>query len=256
MINPRPETDMESCVPPFWRLLNVFFEPDRLDRWRAEIFKDPSDVNKASDGCYNNICLCPNANDMWSRGLFALKPIFLSGDEKELTVEFYWQPKPSHGGHDSVDLLKLPSSSKDLAGVEENFLAIRRNDKPAFIRSGDVFIFTTTNPITHPLPSFELLEMQWHLQRIVSMSGAAEVYDEWDNGDYDNYCDDTGAVHRSPLDILSWIPLPGSYATNEGENDWRDSSATTVSAGTSPLKTREASSQANVLTPSPQSIAF
>jgi len=37
---------------------------------------------------------------------------------------------------------------------------------------------TTENPDTNPLPSFELLQMQWILHRLVAISGAADVTDE------------------------------------------------------------------------------
>jgi hypothetical protein len=41
------------------------------------------------------------------------------------------------------------------------------------IRSGEIFTFTTNDPENLPLPSLGLLEMQWVLQRLVGMSGAA-----------------------------------------------------------------------------------
>ena len=45
--------------------------------------------------------------------------------------------------------------------------------------SRDVFTLTTDDPERLPLPSWPLLEMQWHLQRIAlaAMSGAAEAQD-------------------------------------------------------------------------------
>ena len=44
--------------------------------------------------------------------------------------------------------------------------------------SGDLFYFETSDPEELPLPRFALLQMQWHLQRIAALSGAAEVSDE------------------------------------------------------------------------------
>jgi hypothetical protein len=90
-------------------------------------------------------------------------------------------PSP-HRRFDSVDLLERPLSSENLDDVEQNCLVNSKNKK--LIKSGDVFTLTTANPSTHPLPSFPLLEMQWHLNRIVSMSGAGEVFDHpYDNDD-------------------------------------------------------------------------
>lgn len=44
----------------------------------------------------------------------------------------------------------------------------------AVIPSGHVFTITTNDPVNKPLPSFQLLEMQWHLRRISAMQGAGE----------------------------------------------------------------------------------
>ena len=55
------------------------------------------------------------------------------------------------------------------------------------IASGDVSSLTTDDPDKLPLPSWPLLEMQWHLRRIAGMSGAAEANEDLDhNIDDDN----------------------------------------------------------------------
>jgi hypothetical protein len=70
----------------------------------------------------------------------------------------------------------------------ECFLA-RRQDDGSYrgIESGDIFTFTTDDPAIRPLPSWELLDMQWVLQRLTAMSGGAgtpdvDVYDDEDVG--------------------------------------------------------------------------
>lgn len=164
--------------------------------------------------------------------MFALRPISMSDDCKELAVQFYWQPRPSHGRFDSVSIVKSPRSSRDLVQVGGNVLAIASNDTTVeIIKSGDTLIFRTTDPNTHPLPSFELLEMQWHLQRIVSMSGAAGIYDDEDDDDDDHW--DAGIANKSFLDILSWVPPPLSHSINDDEPN---SSPPSVSASPSPPK--------------------
>jgi len=47
------------------------------------------------------------------------------------------------------------------------------DDIPRDLRSEDTFTLTTDDPVNKPLPSFKLLHMQWILQRITAMSGAA-----------------------------------------------------------------------------------
>jgi hypothetical protein len=55
-----------------------------------------------------------------------------------------------------------------------------------FITSGDFFEIKTDNPIARPLLSFQLLEMQWFLQRVIGMAGAASPYEpDWLNEDSD-----------------------------------------------------------------------
>ena len=57
------------------------------------------------------------------------------------------------------------------------------------IQSGDEIRLTTEDPENRPLPHWDILEMQWILNRIVAMSGGAEV-NEFDNNDDDD--DDDG----------------------------------------------------------------
>lgn len=45
------------------------------------------------------------------------------------------------------------------------------------LSSGDTFYLKIENPATHPLPNFELLEMHWRLNMIVSISGATAIFD-------------------------------------------------------------------------------
>ncbi|GMG10541.1 unnamed protein product [Aspergillus oryzae] len=44
--------------------------------------------------------------------------------------------------------------------------------------SGDIITFETNDPVGHPLPSMELLNMQWVLHRVLALSGVADATDE------------------------------------------------------------------------------
>ena len=46
------------------------------------------------------------------------------------------------------------------------------------ICSGDVITIRTEDPINHPLPSWDLLDMQWVLHSLVALSGAAEASED------------------------------------------------------------------------------
>jgi hypothetical protein len=68
-----------------------------------------------------------------------------------------------------------------------------------------MFTFTTKDPQNLPLPSLELLEMQWVLQRLVGMCGAAE----WPSLDLDNDDiadnDDDGQIYFNVLNSLKRV---------------------------------------------------
>jgi len=55
------------------------------------------------------------------------------------------------------------------------------NKNRKIIQFGDSFKLQTDNPIQKPLPSFELLELQWFLQRIQGMAGAVDIaWEAWE----------------------------------------------------------------------------
>lgn len=203
----------------FWMLLKVFWDDDRVDKWRNKIFPDPRHPDTGVDSCFNLISLTPTAHAYWNDGRFALKPLSLSNDEKKLTIQFFWQPQYDHKLQDRVDLLKEPLSSESLNVAEIDgkpcFLSRLVRKRASQIKSGDIFTLTTDDPGKRPLPSWELLEMQWILQRITAMSGAAGTPElEFnDDDDIDSQPalipDDNNGNIRSYLDdMYRWIPYP------------------------------------------------
>ena len=172
---PHKERKHFDRVPKFWRLLSIFWGRHRVNTWRCKIFPNVEKSDTGVDEPFNLISLTPDAHDLWNKGLFALKPLELSNDNTELTVQFFWQVPNKYNQESRIDLLTEPTSSKSLDDSGPGkWLAYEEADKSLHrIRSGEVFTFRTTDPAMYPLPSNELLEMQWYLQRLVSMSGAA-----------------------------------------------------------------------------------
>jgi hypothetical protein len=66
-----------------------------------------------------------------------------------------------------------PELSRGLDRVESSRLMHAEDDISRDLRSGDTLTLITDDPVNKPLPSFKLLHMQWILQRITAMSGAA-----------------------------------------------------------------------------------
>jgi hypothetical protein len=198
-----------------WTVLHLFWDKDQINKWRRKIFPNPEYPNTSVDEPFNLICLSPNAHDMWNGGVFALKPLELSDDNTELTVQFFWQVPNKYQPESRIDLLTEPASSKGLDCSGDSWLTYKDSLSAHYINihSGQVFTFKTTDPEKLPLPSVELLEMQWYLQRLVAMSGATDWPSlVWDDDDDDNiipcpnpsYAD--GNMNTTSHDVYEWIP--------------------------------------------------
>jgi hypothetical protein len=206
----------------FWTVLRAFWSEDRIERWEKAIFPDPRKPNTRVEACFNLICLCPNAHMMWNKGLFALKPLELSPDRKELKVQFFWQARYGHKLVDQIDLLTDTLSSEGLTKVDGYFLSYIHDDGTLrLIASGEIFTLKTENPEEQPLPNWELLDMQWKLQRVINMAGAAGLSSlDFDDDDYnddsaapmhvfDNNSNSVTCSFSSIYDsIYDWIPDP------------------------------------------------
>jgi HNH endonuclease len=161
----------------FWEILKIFWSEDRIREWRNPIFSDQHHPDKGVETCYNLICLSPNAHTCWTKAHFALKPIQLSDDKRSLDVEFHWMPQCSCSmGVDILTRPELPGGLGSRSGI-----GLFRVPYGQPIRSGDMITLTTDNPEKQPLPHFALLEMQWILNCVAAMSGAAEIYDDDDD---------------------------------------------------------------------------
>ena len=213
MLQPRLKPDRKkasSTMPDFWRYLAVFWGKDQINTWKNTIFPDGVGV----ESCFNLISLSSMAHDMWTKGLFALKPLKLSRDRKKLIVQFFWQVPGNYELDSEVDLLTETPSLKGLDIVGDGYFLsrIEMDRSRSYICSGDTFTFTTKDPKNLPLPSMELLEMQWVLQRLVGMSGAAgwpslDTIDD-DSVDSDDNClipDYTDySAHEIPKIVRDW----------------------------------------------------
>ncbi len=77
--------------------------------------------------------------------------------------------------------------------------------------SGPIFTLTTSDPVRLPLPSFELLEMAWHLARVVSMS-ASGLLNDLDLRFEDD--DDDIRPMAVPDRALDWLLPPQTPSSN------------------------------------------
>ena len=222
------EQDLRCKSGPFWDSLGAFWTPEHVQNWKRSIFTDPCKPN-AIESCNNLITIGLDVQFYWERGRFALKPIRLSDDRKELEVQLFWQPIHKHD--EGVDLLMEPISAEgisqhDLTPQAELFRVNLETPGWTFVYSGDIFILRTDDPIRRPLPHLHLLEMQWILQRIVRMSEAGD----WQSHECDtnsdisfteeeNAVDDDGPRVKSICNEGTRFPK-ASFDTFEGIYDW------------------------------------
>lgn len=121
----------------------------------------------------NSLCLGPVPYKLWSKCRFALKPIEVSPDGKQLTVQFFWMSRSNYVPLNLQDPPEEPDNTGISAcGTQLDNIAIGQR-----IQSGDIIIFTTTDPDKLPLPPIDLLDMQWALHRLNALSGAADATD-------------------------------------------------------------------------------
>ncbi|KAL4753236.1 hypothetical protein BDW72DRAFT_169134 [Aspergillus terricola var. indicus] len=193
----KASTREPRAVGRFWDIMKVFWEKSRVQRWKAEIFGNEQNLQAPQDGCFNMLSLDKSAHALWGAGRFALRPMETS--DRTLKVQFHWQKRSSNGVTE-LDLLTEPESSRGLYGDTTYSLPVltgtfTNNGEPLYkaIASGDILTIATHDPEHLPLPSWSLLEMQWYLQRIAGMSGAAEVGDDLEYIDYD--ADSYGSLH-------------------------------------------------------------
>jgi hypothetical protein len=127
---------------------------------------------------------------IWDQGKMALKPIELSPDKTSLTLEVHWlrnrrateSPLGNPSTPPPVNLLQVPSLALTPRESVKGF-GFLDADTGERIFSGHKVTLTTDNPDERPLPSWELLEMQWVLQRLAAISGAAEFGGDWSDDD-------------------------------------------------------------------------
>ena len=210
----------------FWEYLGSFWTEDHVEKWRKAIFSNPSDPNDAVDSCENLITLNSYAHTIWNCGCFAFKPVRASDDGRELDLLFFWQPQ--HQLPPTVDLSLTPRSSKNLDCCRpDQFLHRRVNEGFDQLRSGDRIKLRTDDPKNHPLPSWDLLDMQWHLQRVVGMSGAAD----WPYENLDSDSDISSLKEMHPIEendgpsfkriCLEGHQFPGaSFRSFDGITEW------------------------------------
>ena len=163
----------ESLQYHFWMRLCMFWPEERVNAWARAVY-GPNGTETPT----NFITLSSTVHKLWELSRFALKPVDLSSDMKTLRVQFFWLPVNSFvKDREYVAITDLPSwtNHHDASPVDCKLFNCLTEKKICW---GDVITIRTEDPINHPLPSWDLLDMQWVLQSLVALSGAAEASED------------------------------------------------------------------------------
>lgn len=173
-----------------WDILKIFWSPERIKSWHDTIFG-----GSGTETPKNLLTLNKTVHALWGKARFALRPI--QSTATELKMEFYWLPGRERN---KVNLCEKPTDGKPAASP----LNCRLLDCEYFdmIVSGRLITLTTSDPENMPLPSFELLEMQWFLNRVAAMSGAADFIEPDEEDDDELY----GVTSRALLSEETVVP--------------------------------------------------
>lgn len=184
----------------YWRWLGCFWDATKIAAWRSRILGE--DGAFGTEQIQNMLALAPALHTYWDQPICAFRPISVNEDKTSMDVAFHWLPLPDKSIH-CRDRLPLdehpypghPTGFRDSPG--DNIFLFDMNTK-LVISSGHIFTIKTDDPEKRPLPSFELLEMQWYLTRIVTMQGAGEDDDSEMDSDGDVVTVPSRSRSRSP----------------------------------------------------------
>ncbi|PVI05875.1 hypothetical protein DM02DRAFT_682800 [Periconia macrospinosa] len=174
-------------VANFWTTLRYFWPDEKVEAWRRKIFPDDSTRSgRGKETVENMVTFTATVHRFHSQGAFALRPVRKAADNTQLELEFHWLKRQVREKTDTVDIMEPPMSSRDLKLSEiGEFLCRWDGDQspPTQLFSGYRFTMVTDDCEKKPLPDTDLLELQWHLQRIFAMSGAAGWKEEEEDDD-------------------------------------------------------------------------
>ena len=160
-----PQTNGVSL---FWDVLNTLWISDRIAQWWRAMYEEAG----GTESVQNRICMIPLAHKAYTKGNLDLEPVHHEKDGTKLSFKTkLWYLKPGNSSEPAT-LNAIPELPADLNPFEYR-MAIHYAVEDRSVRSGDMIVLTTDDPASRPLPDTTLLEMQWILNRVTALRGAA-----------------------------------------------------------------------------------
>lgn len=163
-----------------WDVLWLFWG-DKVAKWQEALGVQFNDPRITTEKVSNMLTLSPNMHGPWEDSWCAFRPISINNEKTSMEIKVHWiaiDKKADQLGNntDEIELLQAPRPFLD-----EDFLRKRDSridglcqwhvEKRRPLEDGEVITVTTDDPVKRPLPSMELLELQWILTRIAAMQG-------------------------------------------------------------------------------------
>jgi len=141
----------------------------------------------------NLLCLNAHAHRLWTNGDFAFEPVPRKpeDEDKKQILIFHWMPNITHnstlcyapGEHPGHETAPGDCDDSEDRTIQSRRLC-RCNVTQVF--TGDQIEMSTDDPELRPLPSYQLLSLQWSVQRLLHLQAAAEPKDLSDDDDSDD----------------------------------------------------------------------
>ncbi|KAJ5426672.1 hypothetical protein N7465_001742 [Penicillium sp. CMV-2018d] len=201
-----------SALENTWKWLETFWGNHRVTKWKAELLGGPNHRGLFNtEQVKNLITLGSQEHNYWDNCVFAFRPVRTYQQNTKMDIAFHLLPLRQ----DEKRTDYLPALSHPYPSHPRGYSTSPGGNRHLFhcetlgvIPSGHIFTVTTANPVTHPLPSEELLAMQWNLSRIAIMQGAGEDEDSDVDSDGDSVAVTSGS--RSPIKEARIFPFPTS----------------------------------------------
>ncbi|KAI4683953.1 uncharacterized protein J4E84_006793 [Alternaria hordeiaustralica] len=138
----------------FWATMKIFWKKADVDAWREQIFVDNNASSRGTENVANMISLTSTLHTFHTQGAFALRPVQISDDKKQLELEFHWLIIEERERGTKAKLMDIPESSKDRTESGDGYGPFARRDPNGsqLLKSGHRFIMSTDDPVNKPLP--------------------------------------------------------------------------------------------------------
>ncbi|KAJ5280405.1 hypothetical protein N7478_005777 [Penicillium angulare] len=170
-------TTESAHSPSIWWFFNFVWDRETVDRWHKAFFLDldnhilidPYIPMEPVANSSNLMCLRNDLCTVYVRGSLAFRPVWVSKSKTKWEIDFHWLVREDHAPFSRCRLTDVPHLTKSLDSSDDVVVTLTDEDESRRLVSGHRFVLETDDPISRPLPNFDILDMQRRINRIVAM---------------------------------------------------------------------------------------